>query len=175
MSGDSKHHSALLSVLKDLVTNSCVAPNGRRYSRSTLDLFSIVAVRSMKAAVTLSGNLGGPTEATMRSHVRAHRRNIVPGFDADGMKQVAVLYAALMSDAGLAPGSVPVLLAEDETACTGTFDYDVATCCVYGSCGLECADHRCDSKPIPFSGAEPDGFERLRELFRTHRKARCKF
>jgi hypothetical protein len=174
---EGSNRDVLMNFLHDLVQNAVRTGSGKRYSDSTLDLFSLVAVRSIKAATTLSVNLGGPCETTIRDHIKATRLNLDPGIAGteSAFATLGSYYSDILKELKIEPGSVLVELSEDETVLAGAIEYDTATCCFVGTCGRVGEDHKCDSTPVHFVATGKDAYAKLTEFLLASKVAHCKW
>ena len=136
-----------------LVLRNTIGPGprkrkGGRIPEHAMNLFRAVRIVGGERVYNLlRANLNLPHERTVHKQVCASKVPFREGPCESNFEILAEIYARAMDRHGIPRGSVPVLLAEDETAVVPEFAWDCVTDELVGGCGALCAMRCTHIKP----------------------------
>lgn len=159
--------NALWNFLTDISQNIARVGQGKRYSKTTKDLFEAIKLwGGTRLHNFLSLNLEGPHLSTT---MRATRKALCyhTGLREDVFKHVAEVYNHHMTKNGLRMGSVPVIIAEDETVVKRMVRWVARDDHLIGFCGKK-EDHSCISNFVVLVGNGEDGYNRIMDSFQNN-------
>ena len=134
-----------LQVATDILKNLAVKPRGRRWSTATQAWMGVLRAHAGIAeynVATVSAML--PHERSARTWGRGKGVVFNCKLTDQDFALLAELYTQLMNHLGIPLGSVPMAIAEDETALIAKAEFDCVTHSLLGYCGTRCA-RRCQS------------------------------
>jgi hypothetical protein len=166
----------MFTVVKDLLKNWCRKDRSKRWSDATKDLMALLYSRSSAHTVDMfATQLGLMSSSTIKRHINVSRREFRLGFDPDGIAWLVTFYVEFMARHSIPPAGLLCFLAEDETAITGGWTYRSHDDTIYGHCGLEGPDHKCNSAELRVEYTNPSAYETLKKDIESRRVARCKW
>jgi hypothetical protein len=155
---------ALWDFIEDVAQNLNRDDRGNRYSGNSKCFAQAMKVYGGRRMCDLFAlNFAGPTYSTIKEDLKKGVQ-FVPGEHSEIFGAVARIYA----DAKIAHniiGSVPVILAEDETKVKGRMSWEAKWDTLAGFCGPK-ANHVCITTYKPVCGVGEDGYNKIVESFR---------
>jgi len=155
---------ALWDFIEDVAQNLNRDDRGNRYSGNSKCFAQAMKVYGGRRMCDLFAlNFAGPTYSTIKEDLKKGVQ-FVPGEHSEMFGAVARIYA----DAKIAHniiGSVPVILAEDETKVKGRMSWEAKWDTLAGFCGPK-ANHVCITTYKPICGVGEDGYNKIVESFR---------
>jgi len=156
--------AALWDFMKDVASNLNRDGRGNRYSENTKCFSQAMRVYGGRRLCDLFAlNFAGPSYETIRRECRKGIQ-FIAGEHAEIFESIATIYADAKATHGII-GSVPVILAEDETKVRGRVAWEARSDTVVGFCGPK-ADHVCIPLYKPSVGAGEGGYNKLVESFK---------
>jgi hypothetical protein len=164
------------ALIIDLVKNLCRSAHGKAWSETTKQFMGAVMIRCGAAATCfITRNFGGPSEATIRQIIRQMRRYLDPGITIDNFMYVRDLYAKIMKEKNIPPGSVYWEMSQDETVIIAALVMDPTLRKLFGTCGPRSSaetEHRCSFTEIEVTDDE-NGYNTIVNATKDYVLAHC--
>jgi len=144
-----KSKELAIDIAHDILKNASdvLSPRGQRYSDGTKAWLGILRTNmGRRCSDMVTVNAGLASERTSRGWSTEKQTFSCQLTDED-FAYVAKVYEGQMAAANLPWGSIPVVLAEDETKITPKAEFDHATKSIVGFCGVKCAA-KCTTAPM---------------------------
>jgi hypothetical protein len=144
-----KSKEMAIDIAHDILKNASdvLSPRGQRYSEGTKAWLGILRTNmGRRCSDMVTVNAGLADERTSRGWSTEKQTFSCQLTDED-FAYVAKVYKGQMEAANLLRGSIPVVLAEDETKITPKAEFDHATASIVGFCGVKCAA-KCTTAPM---------------------------
>ena len=138
------HHptTTAISMAKLILGNTALTSKqrqGKKIPPATMQLLRAVRlVGGEKVYNLLSANLNLPHERQIRKTIAQNAVNFQEGMCEDNFVTIGEIYKDIMTKQGISAGSVPSLMAEDETAIIAGVHWDAMYNVLVGLCGLLC-------------------------------------
>lgn len=162
---------SLWDFLTDIVKNvGKEDPRGKRYSEATKVMFETIKLwGGPRLHHFLSLNMGGPSLDTTKRDTRKALKYKV-GENEGVFQHLAVVYKSAMNLASIPLGTVPTMLAEDETVVKRSVRWVARDDVLLGFCG-PIDNHNCISDYIVEVGSGVTGYESIVNSFKSNVRA----
>ena len=162
--------SKILKFMKNIAQN--FNKKSPRYCEITKKFYDAVRiVGGPRTSRLIASNLMGPSDETQRRS----RKHFVIQYHPEGLSENTFQYAAevyrALKDKYQIEGDVLVQTAEDETSIISKSEWSIKFDEVWGWCGKEEENHRCDPSFVHKVGSDATAYDRLQAAFQCNRAA----